>query len=299
MRWERFAIFIFTANKKQIITTVIAAFLCITAISVLFNEKSFEVTEVNNLIEGINLPIIMYHNIVENPAKSGQYIITPEALEKDMIYIKEHGYQTITVQDLIAYVYDGEPLPEKSIMLTFDDGYYSHFVFLQPLLEKYDMKAVLSVVGIFTDTMEQYDDLNPDYSYLRWKDIKELSGLGYIEIQNHSYNLHHNNSDRLGSRRNKGESKKDYKSVFMEDTQKMQTELSEICNITPNTYTYPYGVISKETTAYLKEMGFQVSFSCYEKTNTITRNPDCLYLLNRYNRPGNMSTEAFMKKADI
>ena len=58
----------------------------------------------------------------------------------------------MVVEDLIRYVDQGTPLPEKPVMLTFDDGHYNYISYLLPLLEEYDMKAVVSVVGEFADT---------------------------------------------------------------------------------------------------------------------------------------------------
>lgn len=93
---------------------------------------------------GIRLPIIMYHSILKS--KTNTFIVSPEQLENDFKYIKEHGYTTITMTNLIEYVYNDLSLPEKPIIITFDDGYYNNFTYLAPLLRKYDMKAVVSIV---------------------------------------------------------------------------------------------------------------------------------------------------------
>ena len=84
--------------------------------------------------EGIVLPIIMYHSILRDNARTGQYVITPARLEQDMLYLRERGYTTVGVNDLIEYVYNGVPLPEKPVMLTFDDAYYNNLTYLEPLL---------------------------------------------------------------------------------------------------------------------------------------------------------------------
>ena len=76
--------------------------------------------------ETVFLPIIMYHGVLNDSTRQGQYVISPAMLESDLAYIRAQGYETVLVQDLIDYVDNGKPLPEKSIMLTFDDGYYNN-----------------------------------------------------------------------------------------------------------------------------------------------------------------------------
>ena len=99
--------------------------------------------------EGIRVPIVMYHSVLKS--RTGKYIVSPEQLEQDLKYIQERGYETIVMADLIEYVENGRELPERPIMLTFDDGYYNNLHYVVPLLEKYNMRAVISVVGKYTD----------------------------------------------------------------------------------------------------------------------------------------------------
>ena len=73
--------------------------------------------------EGIRLPVLMYHAIISDPDRMGEYVITPQAFRRDMDYISEAGYETVVMEDIIAYVRSGTPLPEKPIMISFDDGY--------------------------------------------------------------------------------------------------------------------------------------------------------------------------------
>ena len=69
----------------------------------------------------VAVPIVMYHSLLKS--KSGNYIVHPETLENDLKYIQSKGYATITMTDLIDYVYNDGELPEKPIIITFDDGY--------------------------------------------------------------------------------------------------------------------------------------------------------------------------------
>ncbi len=244
----------------------------------------------------IDVPIIMYHSILKDPSRSNKYTVTPAVLEEDLKYIKDKGYTTVTIADLISYVYDDSPLPEKPIVLTFDDGHYNNYGYLFPLLEKYDMKAVISIVGSYTDKFTETDEANLNYSYLRWKDIKELMDTGRIEFQNHTYNLHSNTGKRIGTKKIKGETDEHYKSILKDDILKLQQEFEENTNYTPKCFTYPFGGISNASLDIIKELGFKASLSCEQGINKLTINPNSLYLLKRYNRPSYISTYNFFQK---
>lgn len=244
----------------------------------------------------IEVPIIMYHSILKDPSRSNKYTVTPTVLEEDLKYIKDKGYTTVTITNLISYVYDNKPLPEKPIVLTFDDGHYNNYGYLFPLLEKYDMKAVISIVGSYTDKFTETDEANLNYSYLRWKDIKELMDTGRIEFQNHTYNLHSNTGKRIGTKKIKGETDEHYKNVLEEDILKLQQEFKENTNYIPQCFTYPFGGISNASLDIIKELGFKASLSCEQGINKLTKNPNSLYLLKRYNRPSYISTYNFFQK---
>ena len=246
--------------------------------------------------DGISLPIIMYHSILKDTNRSNKYVITPSTLENDLKYIYEHGYTTITMDDLISYVYNDTPLPKNPIMITFDDGYYNNLGYAVPLLEKYNMKAVVSIVGQYTDTYTNTDEANLNYSYLRWKDVKELMNSGVIEFQNHTYNLHSNNSGRIGCSKKSFESLETYEKILANDIQKLQQEFEKNVGYTPTTFTYPFGSISKASFPIIKKLGFKASLSCASGINYITKNADCLYCLKRNNRPSGISSEAFFEK---
>ena len=244
----------------------------------------------------IEVPIIMYHSILKDSSRSNKYTVTPAVLEEDLKYIKDKGYTTVTIADLISYVYDDKPLPEKPIVLTFDDGHYNNYGYLFPLLEKYDMKAVISIVGSYTDKFTKTDEANLNYSYLRWKDIKELMDTGRIEFQNHTYSLHSNTGKRIGTKKIKGETDEHYKNVLEEDILKLQQEFKENTNYIPQCFTYPFGGISNASLDIIKELGFKASLSCEQGINKLTKNPNSLYLLKRYNRPSYISTYNFFQK---
>ena len=231
------------------------------------------------------VPIIMYHLVTKNGRYVGKHGITPTELESDLKYLKENGYQTVVMEDLIAFVHKGKSLPEKPVVLTFDDGNSSDYRYLYPLLQKYEMKAVVSVIGKATDectVLAAKQERPIIFPNLTWEQIKEMSESEYIEIQSHSYNLH----GKGGSTRRSGESVEDYQKRLREDLEKMQQVTKEMAKTAPNTFTYPFGLISDDSKQVLEELGIMASLSCHDGINYLKENDkDCLYRLKRDNRP--------------
>ena len=245
--------------------------------------------------EHVKVPIVMYHSVLKDSSKDGTYVVSPSEFENDLVYLLENGYTTIFLQDLVDYVYRGNTPPEKPVVITFDDGYLNNLTYVLPILQKYQAKAEINIVGSYSQRFSETPDPKPNYAHLTWEDIKALRDSGCFEIGNHTYDMHRQ-TKRRGCAKNKGEDTESYQAALRADLTKTQELLRENCGITPTVFAYPYGYISEESIQVLKEMGFTVALTCYEKPNYITRNPEKLYALNRYNRPSGVSTEQFMKK---
>ena len=86
--------------------------------------------------EPVALPILMYHHISKAADQCGKHVISPQTLEGDLQYLADNGYTAVTTADLIAYVDQGKALPEKPVMITFDDGQLSVLEYALPLLER-------------------------------------------------------------------------------------------------------------------------------------------------------------------
>ncbi len=274
-----------------IVAMIVAAFGFIQ-----FSSKKAVPSSTESATDTVCVPIIMYHNILKTNSRSSKFIVTENQFEEDLKYLKEKGYNTVVMEDLVAYVYDNKPLPEKPIVLSFDDGYYNNYVYAYPLLKEYGYRGVLSVIGYYTDLYTENGEKNENYSHVTWDDIKEMSTSGVIELQNHSYNLHSTDKGRNGSKKKKGESQEEYKKVLTEDLKKLQTNFEEKMNQTPSTYTYPFGSVSEASYDIIKEMGFKCSLSCESGINNVSKDENCLYMMKRCIRTPSVSVEKILTK---
>jgi len=259
---------------KTIVVTI--AFILLT---LSIASSIYEIYEVSSSNSKICVPIIMYHQVKDN--NFGKDVISPTEFESDLQYLKDNKYNTIFMTQLIDYVYNGTALPNNPIILTFDDGYLNTYKNVYPLLKKYDMKIVLSVVGKTVDDFSKVIDDNINYASTTWDQIKEMSASGHVEIQNHSYNLHKIKNGRYGVYQKNGEALIDYETVLSEDFMKLQEIVEEVTEKAPNTFTYPYGKYNNNTEDIIKKLGFKATLSCTYGVNLIDNNPEALYGLRR------------------
>ncbi len=244
--------------------------------------------------DGVAVAIVMYHSIL--PDRQGTYIVHPDLLEQDLVYLRDAGYTTVTVADLIAYVDEGKPLPKKPVMLTFDDGYYNNYLYAHPLLKQYGMRAVISPIGsvseFYSDNPKEQD--KPRYSHATWEQLTRMARSGVWEIQHHSYAMHKTDT-RKGVAQKKGESDSDYRAALTRDLQKATALLKEQTGATPTAFVYPFGAYTKGTDPILRDAGFRATITCEERTSVVTRDPDSLWRLGRYLRHPDMDSKTFFE----
>ena len=268
--------------KTEKISAVIAVLLALFTISAC--GWIIGTANVDNS-NSVAVPVIMYHHILKQESRLGDYIISPAEFEADLKYITEAGYTSITAEQLINYVERGIPLPEKPIILSFDDGHRSFYSYAAPLLEKYSQRAVVAIVGDYSEQYSNTDDHNTAYAYMSWEEIFEVCESGVAEIQNHSYSLHDNTGRRNGTKKLKGESLEEYTNLLHGDLGKLQDKLESVTGKRPNTFVYPFGAISAESTQILRDIGFSAAFDCESKLNFFSvGDVDALMHVHRVNR---------------
>jgi peptidoglycan/xylan/chitin deacetylase (PgdA/CDA1 family) len=237
----------------------------------------------------------MYHSVLKDESKRGKYVVTPTDIENDFKYLKENGYTAVFMKDLTAFAYEGTPLPEKPVVLTFDDGYYNNYTYVYPLAQQYGMKIVISLVGAYTDAYTETPDPNPAYAHLTWSDAKAMQESGIAEFQNHTYNLHSLDGGRMGCKKKKGESDAHYTQLLNSDIGSMQKKIAEHLGSAAEVFTYPYGGVSNDSFEIIRSLGFKASLSCIEGINHLTGDTEELYMLKRCIRSDKRSVEKILK----
>ncbi len=98
----------------------------------------------------VQVPILMYHHISDVPTQNlldYSLTITPTNFGKQLDYLKAQGYHTITLNQLAAALYYGVPLPDKPIILSFDDGFADGYTFAYPILQAHNYSGVFYIIS--------------------------------------------------------------------------------------------------------------------------------------------------------
>ena len=285
-----------TINLNKVLLTLLLPAVIVIGAGVTNTFAAQEEHQEAPETKGIPVPIIMYHSITLDNDRCGEYVVSLDQIEDDIEYLKQKDFTPVFVNDLIRYVNYGGELPDKPVILTFDDGFYNNREYLFGLLKKEDYKAVISIVGAYTtDASESGERPSAVYSYLSWKDINEMRESGRYEFCDHSYSMH-GLDERRGILKKAGETNEEYRHALIKDIDGLQILFEKNCGFRPNVFTYPYGFSSPEAEDTIKALGFEASLGVEEKPNYMVKNDsECLYGLGRYNRSGLTDTVSFME----
>lgn len=251
-----------------------------------------KVVEIDKILNEVDVPIVMYHHIEENEDILNDFMVTPKKLENDIKKIKDMGYVPVSYIELYDFVNNGGTLPDKPILITFDDGYESNYTYLYPLLKRYDMKATISVIGkmVGKDTCDGI----PTYKHFTYDEAKEMYNSGLVEIQTHTYSLHDINN-RVGIKIKDGENEETYKELVANDITKSVAELTNEVGSEKLVFTYPYGAYNDLTESILKDLGFEITVTTDSGINHIKLGEkDTLLKLKRYNITNNTELEKIL-----
>lgn len=184
-------------------------------------------------------PVLMYHDL--KPVPLNGFDVTPEAFERQLDWLKSNGYRTLSIDEYIECINKGA-FPEKSVLITFDDGYQGIYDYAVPALTKREMKAVFFIVTDAVDTA-----LN-GYPYITAKELKEISKNPYVSIGSHT--VTHPSDLRLGTyRENLHE--------FMGSRGFLRRVTGQNCNA----LAYPCGNYDEAVIWAVSEAGYKAAFS--------------------------------------
>ena len=223
--------------KKRYLMIILVLVLIIVAVLVIL-PKTKKSKNAN-----VKIPILLYHDFVTTVPDSDpdnfNYINTPQSYEENIKALLEDGYTFISFQELNDANNGKISLPEKPILVTFDDGYASNYEYIFSILKKYNVKVSIFVV---TDKIGKEVD---GKKYLSWEQCKEMQDSGLVEIFSHS--KRHVFYDKLPVRQIRDDVIESYKII----EEKLGSKNLKV-------FAYPYGAYTKETVWTLKLNGMDM-----------------------------------------
>jgi peptidoglycan/xylan/chitin deacetylase (PgdA/CDA1 family) len=220
---------------------------------------------------GIELPVLMYHNVGDGTYGAS---CPPELFKGQMEALKAAGYATVTFADIIDYVEKGAQLPDKPMVVTFDDGYEENLTVAAPILQELGMCAEINVIGVSVGKDTYKDTGMPMIPHFSMEDALLWAEAGGIEIGSHSYDMHQvaeydGDGCRKGVYMLAGESEEEYIAAFREDFHKSAAGIEGALGDPVTLYAYPYGYRSELTEVLLSEMGVKVTLTADAGINTV------------------------------
>ena len=266
----------------------------------------YDLAEMNNPSFGkdealiAKVPILMYHSLTEKVEQASDTIITTDAFEEQIAALTEAGYTAVFYDDLRDYVNEGKTLPEKPILITFDDGYSSNLELAMPILEKYGQCATVSVIGVSVGKDTYKDTGIAMYPHFSLDEARTAYEKGVFDFQSHTYDMHRNDYDdepREGMMPKEGESEEDYISALREDFSRSQSQMEEGIGNEVFVITYPHGKFTELTDVVLMESGADISVTVYDGINEIIKGlPQSLRGLRRFNMTDSISGDELIRK---
>jgi len=187
---------------------------------------------------GKSIPVLEYHSISYD--KSDPICISIEKFKEQMKYLKDNGYYTITLTNLYGYLMNNTPIPKKSVVLTFDDGYEDNYTAMFPILKKYNFKATIFVITSLIDVHS---------NILTSKQLLEMDKCG-IDIESHT--VHHDNLKMI--------SKVEQLKTLIQSKRYLEKTLNKQINF----FAYPNGGYNKSAIEALKDTGYKMAFTTEE-----------------------------------
>ena len=222
--------------------------------------------------------VIAYHDVrddVTGDYDPDQYAVSTSNLITQFTWLREQGFQPVSVDDIIAAKNGGPPLPERAVLLTFDDGLQSFYTKVYPLLKLFRYPAVVSVVTawIESDVQVSYgNELFTGSNFLTWDQLIEMQASGLVEVGSHSHDLHRgvtgtpqgNQMPAAVTRIYDGDSYE----TDLQYQQRIATDLSlsvdrirQRTGRAPRVITWPYGAFNDETAAIAATLGMNISLT--------------------------------------
>lgn len=205
--------------------------------------KPLTFTEMNSLYGPCAVvPTLFYHHIqnLSIAKQLGHASLTVDTanFQKQMQYLKDHGYNPIHPEQLIAFFDSGTPLPGKPVLITFDDGYEDFNTDAAPILHSFGFPATAFIpTGLLQ---------NP--GYMSWDEISNIASWGIIYFANHTWS-HHDVSTGLAQ---------DQQEIGTADTQLSARGLNAA-----KVFAYPYGNPSSNGITVLSSLGYKLGFTTY------------------------------------
>lgn len=256
-----------------------------------------------------SLPVLMYHHV--SPSV-GSLTTSPRRFASQLSWLARRGYTTVGAHEVAEFL-AGRPIPAKSIVLTFDDGYLDNWVYAHPALARYNMKALMFVVSGWLGAgsarpVDGMSNLPATYTHAeckqlvqagdtdavmaRWSEVEAMQAAGTFEIHSHTHT--HTRWDLtvhdVGARR----------AALADDLGSACSELTRRLGAVSDHLCWPQGYFDDDYLAVAREAGFKYFYTTNARGHNLPdTDPAHIYRVAVKNRGGMLFGQRVWLATDV
>jgi len=269
---------LYTLQKFLILMLVFILSACMASTIPLYlppSERPIAMAE-QPWIKG-NFLAIAYHDVEDDDPDQRFVSVRSDQLVEQLNWLHENGYKAVSVDDILAAKAGRKELPDKAVLLSFDDGYSSFYTRVYPILKAYKWPAVFAPVGVWiSPPANQKVDFGglmvEREKFATWAQIAEMSRSGLVEIAAHTdrshYGLVANPQGTLqpaaaahayNPKTKKYETDAEFKARMRTDVTAISNRIRQATGKSPRVWIWPYGAESGVTLQITAENGYKMA----------------------------------------
>jgi len=234
--------------------------------------------------------VLNYHDVrddIRDAANSDSTAISTDHLIAHFDWLRANGYQMVSLDQVITAMHGGKPLPDKAVLLTFDDGLVSFYTHVFPLLRAYGYPAVFALEGSWIDQAagESFDyngERCGHECFVSRDQVRQMQSSGLVEMASHTYDLHQGIianpqgnkmpaavSLAYDGKSGRYESEREYRARVYADLKHSADEIEQQTGHRPRAIVWPYGAYSLVAKQAARDAGMDVSLSLDDDPATL------------------------------
>ncbi|MGW9062532.1 poly-beta-1,6-N-acetyl-D-glucosamine N-deacetylase PgaB [Achromobacter animicus] len=232
---------------------------------------------------------LAYHDVEDDDPDQAFLSVRTDRLAEQLAWLRANGYEAVSVDQILTARQGGKPLPDRAVLLSFDDGYRSFHTRVLPILKAYGWPALLAPVGVWMDTPP---DRPVDFGgtpearnrFLNWDEIHEISRSGLVEIAAHTDASHYGalanpqgNTEpaaairAFDARTGQYETEAQFDARMGRDVAAITEKIRAATGKKPRVWVWPYGAEGGSTLRITAENGYEMALTLEDGPGRLSR----------------------------
>lgn len=232
---------------------------------------------------------LAYHDVEDDDPDQAFLSVRTDRLAEQLAWLRANGYQAVSVDQILAARQGGKPLPDRAVLLSFDDGYRSFRTRVLPILKAYGWPALLAPVGTWMDTpsnrpVDFGGSPEARKRFLNWDEIREISRSGLVEIAAHTDASHYGalanpqgNTEPAAAiraydaRTGQYETEAQFNARMGRDVAAITDKIRAATGKKPRVWVWPYGAEGGSTLRIAAENGYEMALTLEDGPGRLAR----------------------------